>query len=73
MNQCFKCKFSFSSSELKQFKSGRSYCQTCVLDSLYRCEYCEARFLLSNFSVDYEQAKKLAWKAKTDHIKSVHA
>lgn len=73
MNQCFKCKFTFSPQELKQFKSGRSYCQTCILESLYRCEHCSVKFLLSDFSNEYEVGKKLAWKAKSEHVKTVHA
>ena len=70
MEQCFKCKVSFPPHELIKKKSGKSFCSVCVLQSLYRCENCNEKFLLGNFASNYEQAKKMAWQAKQEHVKS---
>ena len=73
MTQCFRCKLSFSSSELIKKTSGKSFCSVCVLYSFYKCEHCEEKFVVGNFGADYKQAKSLAWKTKLEHVKSFHA
>ena len=73
MEQCFKCKSSFPPHELIKKKSGKSFCQVCVLYSFYKCEHCGEKFLLNNFATDYKQAKSLGWQAKLEHVNSYHA
>nr|CAG8493024.1 5787_t:CDS:2 [Entrophospora candida] len=55
MEHCFKCKVSYPPYELKSFKSGRSFCSTCILKSFYSCEYCKEEFILGDFAADYNE------------------
>lgn len=72
MKQCYKCHFEFRPEEIAVFSSGRGYCQTCVLESYYNCENCGVKFTIGDFSSDYSEGKKLAWKTKLNHTKSYH-
>jgi late competence protein required for DNA uptake (superfamily II DNA/RNA helicase) len=72
MTECSRCKFSFTPPEVRTFPSGKSYCSSCIMWSSYKCEHCEKKFVIGNYSADYDEGQKLAWKDKLEHVKNYH-